>query len=235
MKIAVCDDDKQWTEEICRMLRAWGGRRDVRLSLFCCTNGDDLLDAHKRECMDLIFLDVVMPLLNGIETAKELRRRDTSVPIVFLSSSKEFAVESYEVKAFSYLLKPLDNAKLDRVLDDLFENPLLADRSFTAQTADGFCKIPIANVCYLEAQNKRVLVHLADGRTVEIRKRFSECLSVFSEDKGFYCCHRSYIVNLNYVEEFTKTGLITTGRSAVPISRNKYAAFKEAYFRHMFA
>lgn len=234
MKIAVCDDEKQWLEEVCPMLEAWGRRRDVRLSLFCYTNGDDLLDAHKRECMDLIILDVVMPLLNGIETAKELRRRDTSVPIIFLTSAREFAVESYEVKAFSYLLKPLDDEKLESVLNDFLKTFLLEKHSFTAQTAEGFCKIPVADVCYLEAQNKRVLVYLADGRTVEIRERFSECREIFSEDNGFYCCHRSYIVNLNHVEEFSKAGLVTSGHATVPISRNKYAAFKEAYFRHMF-
>ena len=234
MKIAVCDDERQMIEEICPILEAWAEKHKILLSLFRFTNGDDLIESHKHECMDLIILDVIMPLLNGMETARELRRHDTSVPIVFLTSAKEFAVESYEVKAFQYLLKPLDEAKLHSVLDDFLKIFLLTEHFFTAQTAEGFFKIPIADVCYLEAQNKSVLVYLAGGRTIEIWERFSRCQEIFSSNSGFFQCHRSYIVNLNLIEQFTKTTLVTNGHAAIPISRNRYAAFKEAYFRHMF-
>lgn len=234
MNIAVCDDEIQFIEKVCPLLETWAKQRDIQLSLFCFTNGDDLIDAHKSKCMDLIFLDVIMPLLNGIETAKELRRIDTSVPIIFLTSAKEFAVESYDVKAFWYLLKPLDDTKLQNVLEHFIKAFPLTEQFITAQTSDGFCKIFITNVCYLEAQNKHVLIYLTDGRTIEIKERFLKCQETFSEDKGFFLCHRSYIVNLNYVEKFSKTSLITSSHVTLPISRNRYTAFKEAYFHHMF-
>ena len=234
MKIAVCDDEKQFIEEVCPLLETRAKQHDIQLSLFCFTNGDDLIDAHKSKCMDLIFLDIIMPLLNGIETAKELRRIDTSVPIIFLTSAKEFAVDSYDVKAFWYLLKPLDNKKLQNVLEDFIKAFPLTEQFITVQTSDGFCKIFITNVCYLEAQNKHVLVYLTDGRAIQIKERFLKCHEIFSADKGFFLCHRSYIVNLNYVEQFSKTSLITSGHVTIPISRNRYTAFKEAYFSYMF-
>lgn len=234
MKIAICDDEMQFIDTVCTLLETWARQHDIRLSLYRFTNGDDLIDAHRNECMDLIFLDVVMPLLDGIETAKELRYRDTSVPIIFLTFVKEFAVESYEVKAFQYLLKPLDKVKLQRVMDDFLKIFLLSERSFTAQTADGFCKIPFSDICSLEAQNKHVLIYLTNGKTMEIRERFSSCQEILSENNGFCSCHRSYIVNLNHVEQFTKTTLITSSGVTIPISRNRYAAFKEAYFHYMF-
>lgn len=235
MKIAICDDEIQFIDTVCPLLETWARQHDIHLSLFRFTNGDDLINAHRNECMDLIFLDIVMPLLNGIETAKELRHRDTSVPIIFLTSAKEFAVESYEVKAFQYLLKPLDKVKLQRVMDDFLKTFLLSECSFTAQTADGFCKIPFSDISCLEAQNKHVLIYLTNGKTMEIRERFSSCQETFSENDGFCSCHRSYIVNLNHVEQFTKTTLLTSSGVTIPISRNKYAAFKEAYFRYMFS
>lgn len=234
MKIAICDDEKQFIEAVCPLLEAWARQREVPLSLFQFTNGEDLIDSHKSECMDLIFLDMIMPHLDGMETAREIRRHDASVPIVFLSSAKEFAVDSYEVKAFQYLLKPLDDAKLNGVLDDVLKTLLPLEHSFTAQTEEGFCKIPFTDICCLEAQNKRVLVYLADSRTIEIRENFSKCKEVFSADNGFFCCHRSYIINLNYVEQFTKSTVVTNSRVSIPISRNKYGKFKEAYFQHMF-
>ena len=146
--------------------------------------------------MDLIMLDVIMPLLNGMDTARELRNDNQIVPIIFLTSSREFAVDSYEVKAFHYLIKPVDDVKLFRTLDDF--------------------------------------VHLSDGRTIAIRELFSKCEEIFSLENGFFRCHRSYIVNMNNIEQFTKSEIITGLNSVIPISRNRYIAFKETYFNYMF-
>lgn len=233
MKIGICDDEKQFIDALCPILKQWAKAHNIKLTLYLFTNGDDLIDAHQNECIDLIILDILMPLLNGMDTARELRDNDCFVPIIFLSSSKEFAVDSYEIKALSYLTKPIDETRLNCVLDDFLKR-FCPRNTFTAQTAFGFCKIAIDDVDYLEAQNKQVLVHMSDGRTIEIRELFSKCVEVFSPSSGFFRCHRSYIVNLDNVEQFTKTQLSTTYNAKVPISRNSYAAFKEAYFNRMF-
>lgn len=234
MKIAICDDEKQFVDAICLLLERWAARNAIKLMLYRFTNRDDLIDAHRNICMDLIILDVIMPLLNGMDTARELRNDDQTVPIIFLTSSREFAVDSYDVKAFYYLLKPVDEEKLCSILDDLLRTVTLPQKLFTAQTNRGFCKIAVDDVDYLEAQNKQVLVYLSNGNTIAIRELFSRCEEVFSLENGFFRCHRSYIVNLNSIKQFTKSE-ITTGRNpAIPISRNRYAAFKETYFYHMF-
>lgn len=234
MKIAICDDEMHFIDAICPLLEQWAKEREVKLALYRFTNGDDLIAAHQSECMDLIFLDIIMPLLSGIDTAREFRNMDQNVPIVFLTSSREFAVDSYEVKALNYLIKPVDPAKLFLTLDDFLKTFNLPKPFFTAKTADGFCRIVIADVDYLEAQNKQVLVHLTNGRTIVIRELFSKCAEVFSPGNGFCCCHRSYIVNLSNVEQFSKTEVTTIHHAVIPISRNNYAMFKETYFNHMF-
>ena len=234
MKIAICDDEIHFIDAICPMLEKWAKEREIELTLYRFMNGDDLIDAQKSECMDLIILDVIMPLLSGIDTARELRNTNQTVPIVFLTSSREFAVDSYEVKALNYLIKPVDEVKLFLVLDDFLKAFRQPETFFTAKTADGFQRIDIADVDYLEAQNKQVLVHLSNDRTIAIRELFSKCAEVFSPENGFCCCHRSYIVNLNNVERFSKTEIITVHNAVIPISRNSYAAFKGTYFNHMF-
>ena len=234
MKIAVCDDERQFIDAVCPLLEQWAEEHNIRLTLCTFTNGDDLINAHRNECMDLIILDVIMPLLSGIDTAKELRHDDPSVPIIFLTSSKEFAIDSYEVKAFYYLMKPVVHEKLFPVMDDFLKIFNSQKITFTAHTATGFCKIAIEDVDYLEAQNKQVIVHMTDGRTIEIREQLSICENVFLPDNGFFRCHRSYIVNLNHVEQFTKTELRTSQNATIPISRNSFEAFKESYFNYMF-
>ena len=234
MKIEICDDEIYFIDAICPLLEQWAKERGITLTLYRFTNGDDLVEAHQKEWMDLIILDVIMPLLNGMDVARELRNMNQTVPIIFLTSSREFAVDSYEVKAFHYLIKPVDRTKLFLILDDFLKTCNQPKTSFTAKTADGFCRIVIADVDYLEAQNKQVLVHLTNGRTIVIRELFSRCAEVFSPENGFCCCHRSYIVNLNNVESFSKTEVITANKAVIPISRNNYVAFKGTYFSHMF-
>lgn len=234
MKIAICDDEIQFINTICPLLEKWAEKHNIRLTLYPFTNGDDLIASQQRECMDLIILDVIMPLLNGIDTARELRNITPSVPIIFLTSSVEFAVDSYEVKAFHYLIKPVEPVKLFNCLDDFLKLYNSSKITFTAQTTDGFCKIVLADVDYLEAQNKKVLVHHSNGNTIEICELFSKCEEIFSLKNGFYRCHRSYIVNLSNIERFSKTSIVTARNKVIPISRNRYVVFKEAYFHYMY-
>lgn len=234
MKIAICDDEKQFIHILCPLLEKWAKEHNISLMLYSFTDGDELIDAHKNECMDLIILDIIMPLLNGIDAARELRENDPDVPIIFLTSSKEFALDSYEVKAFSYLIKPVDAEKLYDILGDFLKIHNCPRRSFTAQTADGYHRIDLDDVDYLEAQNKKVLVHLSDGRTIDICELFSRCAEIFTPENGFYRCHRSYIVNLKNVQAFSKTAVTTCHSATIPISRNRYAAFKDSYFDLMF-
>lgn len=234
MKIAICDDEINFVDAICPLLEQWAEKNAISLKLYRFNNGDDLIDAHRNHCMDLIILDVIMPLMSGMDTARELRKDEQTVPIIFLTSSREFAVDSYEVKAFHYLIKPVDESKLYRILDDFFKTIAQPQNFFTAQTNEGFCRIVIEEVNYLEAQNKQVLVYLSNGKTIIIRELFSKCEEVFSLEHGFFRCHRSYIVNLNCIEQFSKKDIVMNSNTVIPISRNNFTAFKETYFNYMF-
>lgn len=234
MKIAICDDEIEFVDAICPLLEQWAERNAVNLALYRFTNGDDLIDAHLHNCMDLIILDVIMPLMSGMDTARELRMDEQTVPIIFLTSSKEFAVDSYDVNAFHYLIKPVDERKLFHILDEFLETISLSQNFFIAQTNKGFCKIVIEDVTYLEAQNKQVLVYLSSGRTIIIRELFSKCEEIFSLKNGFFRCHRSYIINLDNIRQFSKKDIVMNNNTVIPISRNNFNTFKETYFNYMF-
>ena len=104
MNIAICDDEILFTRELSSLLTHWAEKNDFSLTLYPYSNGDDLLTALRTIPVDLIFLDIIMPLLNGIDTAREIRSMGLTVPVIFLTSSREFALDSYDVKAFHYLL-----------------------------------------------------------------------------------------------------------------------------------
>lgn len=234
MRISICDDEQVFLDETHTLLLKCASLNNLSIDVNIFSNGDDLLTYHKNNYSDLIILDVIMPFFNGIDTAKELRVSNPQIPIIFLTSTRDFAVESYDVEAYHYLLKPVNENKFFSVLDSFLSVFTKPANTFMAHTAEGFCKINIEDVSYLEAQNKQVIVYLFNGTSISIRELFSRCEEVFSPDKGFFKCHRSYIVNLSCIEQFTKTQVCLFNHVNIPISRNRYIAFKETYFNHMF-
>lgn len=234
VKIAICDDETEFLDILSESLSCWCQMHHLTLQLYRFTNGDELIDAHKTYGMDLILLDMIMPLLSGMDTARELRQNDSHVPIIFLTSSPEFALESYEVRTFWYLLKPLDQTRFFAVLDNWFESHRASMAHFIARTDSGYQTIYLQDVEYLEAQNKTVSVILKDRSVVYIKEPFHQCETVFTLEKGFYKCHRSYLVALSCVEKFGKTSLFTKSGAQIPISRDNYANFKDIYFSYMF-
>lgn len=211
----------------------WKNRPD-RMQVECFTDADALLAAHSSHPYDIILLDVVMPLLSGIEAAREIRQWDRSVKIVFLTSSVEFAVESYSVKANNYLLKPLDAEKLHCCLDELVEQIRSNAKSIIVKGHNTVRRVYVDNIEYVEADNKNVLFVLADGQTVVS----SEPLYTY-EDKlllsdGFFKCNRSYIVNIYRINTYTAKEIRMNSDCRVPISRSCHKEFEAAYFSLLF-
>ena len=119
IRIAVCDDSPEFLQQAVNMVERWSEESGVPAEIYRFDNGDALLAKNAVTHMDIIFLDIIMPLQSGIDTAKELRQSDKAVKIIFLTSSPEFALDSYEVKAQDYLLKPVDYEEFGACIDHL--------------------------------------------------------------------------------------------------------------------
>ena len=234
LKIIACDDDVAFLDRLPRMIDRWSSETGTAVDVALVTRGEDLLARHAASRADIILLDMIMPLVNGMDTARELRQADTAVRLVFLTSSPEFALESYEVRAFDYLLKPITYERLRRALEDcshLFE---AEPKNMVLKTSFGFQKLYFHDIEYAEAQNKRVVFYLRGDKVVETSeplRSFEERLTVSS---GFFKCHRSYLVYLPNVDHFNNNEIFTKSGRSIPIARGYGKAFQEAYFAHMF-
>ena len=213
-----------------KFINKWSEERQFPVSISSYNNGDDLLAANADERIDIIFLDIIMPLLNGMDTARELRQTDKAVKIIFLTSSPEFALESYEVKAQGYVLKPIVYEQLKDMLDECAHTITDEPAHIVLKTSFGYQKLYLHDIEYAEAQNKKVVFHLCTGDTLEA----SEPLHSFTEDNRFFKCHRSYLVYPQNVDHFTTTQITMKSGRSIPISRGYAKAFKEAYFAQMF-
>ena len=231
-RIAICDDETVFSAQINAIIGQWtNGPADLITEIF--TDGDSLIRAHSKTPFDIILLDVLMPLLDGIETAREIRAQDNAVKIVFLTSSAEYAVESYTVKANNYLLKPIDPFKLLRCLDELYGEMNRSSASVILRGAHTVHKVSLHDIEYLEAQNKHVLFVFSDGSRTEtmgpLHNYEEELLS-----QGFFKCHRSYIVNIFAIDTYTSAEIKMHSGEKIPISRNFHKDFEDAYFAAIF-
>ena len=233
LRIAICDDTQSFLVKTQETVWQWPNR-PANLSVSSFSDADALIEAHTAEPFDIILLDVVMPLLNGIDAASEIRRHDRSVKIVFLSVSPEFAVDSYTVKADNYLLKPLDSRKLFVCLDELHEGIQEAGKFIAIKSPSAVHRIDLQDIEYLESEGKQVLFFLSNGQTLHgVDPLYVYEKHLHLED-GFFKCHRSYLVNIHKIRTYTHKEITTDSGCRIPISRSTQKEFEIAYFATLF-
>ena len=233
IRIAVCDDTSEYLQQTVSLLEQWSAQKEVAVKIDTFDNGDSLLSSLAHQSYDLILLDIIMPMFSGIDACAEIRKENKQTKIVFLSVSPEFGVDAFRVKANGYLLKPLEQAAFYSVLEEqLLDTP--EDSGFLiAKSASMLRKVPLDNVCYVEAQNKRVLVYTIDGNALTITTPL-RLLSQQLELPRFFQCHRSYIVNMDHIRSFSKNELTLPNGQTIPVSRNCAKELHDAYFAFLF-
>ena len=234
IRIAICDDSSAFLQQTKFMITHWDApaARSIALELF--EDGDSLLSAHAQAPFDIILLDIVMPLLNGIEAARELREKDKTVKIVFLTSSTEYAVESYTVKASNYLLKPVNPDSLFAWLDELISQMHGAAKSIVVKGIEATHRILLSDIEHMEAQLKHVVFFLKGNRTVESVEPFYTYENTLALDDGFFKCHRSYIVNIHHIGSYSHAEIFMQSGRHIPLSRSCQKSFEASYFRVIF-
>ena len=201
IRIAICDDSSEFTSQITHLIDHWNTSSTHNITTEQFRDGDSLLSAHKEKPFDIILLDILMPLLNGIDTARELREKDRTVKIVFITSSVEFAVDSYTVKASNYLLKPVNPVNLFSCLDELISELHSITKCIIVKGMDATHRIPLTNIEYVEAQRKHVVFFLKTTRRLNPRSRFTP-LKILS-------CWRRVFSNVTAAISSTSTRLTT--------------------------
>lgn len=234
LKIIACDDDVAFLDRLHRMIDRWSSETGTAVDVALVTRGEDLLARHAASRADIILLDMIMPLVNGMDTARELRQADTAVRLVFLTSSPEFALESYEVRAFDYLLKPVTYERLAQLLDELSSMRPAATDELVIKTSFGYHALRLSDIEYAEARNKHVVFHLRDGRDIEALESFRSVEDRLVQNATFFKCHRSYQVNLRNIDHFDRTDIVMRSGACIPLSRSCKQGFQDAYFAARF-
>ncbi|MEA5058488.1 MAG: LytTR family DNA-binding domain-containing protein [Candidatus Pelethousia sp.] len=235
MRIAVCDDDPQELARLSELLRAY--RQETKATLTYSTYGDgiSLLEAVRKGGFDLLLLDVLMPMVSGMQAAHEIREFDEEVKIAFLTASAEFAVESYSVEAYTYLVKPATRDNLFPVLNKLFRAAQKSEEGLPVKLQSGMAHILFSRLAFVEVMNRTLRFHLTDGAIRELCAPLSDYEDMLLQRPEFIRVHRAFIVNLWQIQELHTTEILTYTGSLVPVSRRLYAQVRKAYVNQLFA
>ena len=234
LKIAVCDDSRELLEKVEKDLHEYENVRNTPVTVHTYTNAVDLLDGLKKTDYDILILDIIMPGFTGMQAAHEIRKFNEEIKIIFLTSSKEFAIESYSVGAYYYLLKPVLKEKLFSVLDKVVSEITSKQESCVIYTHMGIVNIPFAKIECLEVYNKHLVFHLSDGSTKETRGALSDYENIFLDRKEFLKIHRSYILNMDYIHSIEAGEIVTYSGKRFPVSRLVAKDIKEHYMNYIF-
>ncbi len=234
--IALCDDEVEQlhkTEQLLTEYRNSHLVEDFRVESF--ESAGELLDLIERQSYlpDLIILDIYMPDKMGIEAARELRRMGNRSQIVFLTTSKEFALDAYEVEAVQYLVKPLSGEKLFPLLDRfLKETEEERKKYILVRIENTLQRIAVDDIVYCEAQGKVQCLHFANGTQCMLRITMAKIVEMLSPYPEFMRVGIAYLVNMEHIEYLNKTEIqMDTGKKIYP-PRGAYQAVRERYFAY---
>lgn len=235
MRIAVCDDHIKELDRLSKLLNDYRAKTKACFTYITYSDGVALLEDVRKGGFDFLLLDVMMPLVNGMEIAHEIREFDGNIQLAFLTSSPEFAVESYSVDAFAYLLKPVTSDNLFPILDKLFRIAQKPEDGLSVKFQNGVANIPFFKLAYVEVMNRMMCFHLTDGSVRELVAPLSEYEGVLLQRPEFIRVHRAFIVNLWQVQELRSADILTYTGRVVPVSRRLYAQVRKAYMDQLFA
>lgn len=235
LRIAICDDDNRDLHQIAGLLESYRHDRKAELSYVSFQNATDLLDSMDSGDYDLILLDMLMPGINGIQAAREIREHNSRIQIIFLTSSPEYAVDSYSVRAYHYLLKPASEEKLFPILDRLFDDLRRPEDALRIKTQSSVFSIPYGKIECVEVRAKKLYFYLTDGSMLEVKGSLAEYEQALLKRPGFVKAHRSYLTNLQWVQELRQGEIVTMSGRRVPVSRSTYPQVRTVYTHFLFS
>ena len=238
LNVAICDDNLEDLSNITLLLGEYINTQKNKpiIEYTSFQNALDLIiSLESAQKYDLILLDIVMPLVTGMSAAKEIREFNKDVKIVFLTSSTEFAFESYSVSAYDYILKPIDRKKFFFLLDKIIsEKKNQINTSFLVKSKIGLTRIYINKLEFAEINGRTILYNLTNGLIIEAPGSMIELEKLLSNSLCFIKPHRSYIINMNYIVTLLQREIKMRSFSHVPISKANYSSIKSAYINFSF-
>lgn len=239
LKIAICDDLPDQLAAIAAYINEYLTANGLDAEVRQFSHPDALLVTIETESFHLYILDIVMPMVSGIELGKEIRRFDREAQIIYATAEPQFALQAYAANPINYLIKPVDKEQLFGTLSfaiSKIDRP--EEQTFTVKTAKNLRVLNLADILCCEYHSHAVIFTLTNGEEVvsrTIRESFSEYSIPILKEPRFLQCHTSYLVNMRKVERFAKDSFTLRGGKMIPIAAKQYPAVRDQYMNFLMA
>ena len=230
MRIAICEDNEIHLDILEHLLTRYFSERPIHFELVPYKYGMNFLyDMEEGAYFDMAFLDIYMEDTMGNQIAHKLRDMGYQGKIVFLTASSDFAIESYDVDASGYLLKPLDYRKLEMVMDRITRD--IAPSSYQIRQRSTVTKLAYHEILYIESNNSKWILHTENGGAYTVYKTLNTIEKELG-DRRFLRCHQSFLVNMDHIKQIEKQFLLSNG-DYVPIRQRGVKAVRQAYIDYI--
>lgn len=238
LKIAICDDREEDREIVYTHVQHFCEERLQQAEIKVFSHPDTLICECEKFCPHIYILDIVMPMINGIQAARELRWNQPEAQIIFVTSEKSFALESFDVNPINYILKPVKKEKLFETLSLAMKHiHLEEEKTVTLKVKGGYSTLHLNDIMYIDYRNHVVSYHLLSGETIStstLRIGFAEYLMQNHEEDDIVLCHESVAVNIKSIDKLTKTDIMVRNREILPVAKSRYAQVSEKYMNYRF-
>ncbi len=228
MNIAICDDEKIVRLQIKGLIEKQ--KADGNLELY--ETGEELLAVGKH--FDVVFLDIQMEGMNGIDTARALREQNEETVLIFITGIKEYVFDAFDVAAFHYLLKPIEENKFmevfDRAVKEAEKRKEKGQKQLFIKTRQRNITLEQKNILYIENRGRKAEIHTVD-ETIEIYAAMIELEKQLGGE--FYRCHRGYLVNMAYITEYSNDSIRLSDGESIYLAKEKYNEFVKEYMRYL--
>lgn len=231
ISIAICDDSQAVINHLDSLIQRYAKETNQDIKIYQYCSGIELLDTYTGN-YDIIFMDIKMPNMDGLEAAERIRKRDRGVTIIFLTSLVRYALEGYKVEAFSFIIKPISYKRLFMELEAWSkkqaqdqEQPFLI-----VKNDNGSYRVLLKELTYIETSNRNILIHTIHANLI-CYKKLKEIESQL-KGQGFARCHSSYIINQAYIKSVEKLDAKLITGEVIPISQTKRKEFMQGLARY---
>lgn len=231
INIAIVEDEKIQVELLKKYVQNWALEKNIKVIIdpfYSAESFDFSFSMDKR--YSILLLDIQMSGQNGIELAKEIRRKDQIINIIFITAVTDYICEGYDVSAINYLIKPIKEKKLYECLDKAALKIPKEEKSILIDVNGEICRIAQSDITYIEAFAHSIEINTINGKYT-IRKSIG-AIEKELEEGAFVRCHRSYIVSLKYIKRIGSTELEMDKGSIIPISRRQYSNTNMAFIKY---
>ena len=228
--IAICDDEKHMSDQIRAMASDFFRKKNREIRLRTFLSGEKLLNDEGQ--IDILFLDIQMKGMDGLETARKLRAGQFRGFLIFITVLKEMVFQSFEVQAYDYLVKPVEEKQFEKTMERLFasmqnagEDSLLVQKGYEGRI------IREDEIVFCEVIDRKIYLNLASGEVVDYYERIENLETKLGSH--FFRCHRSYLINLKYLKGYKNGTACMDNGKEVPVSRLRSREFSGVVLQYM--